>query len=172
MNKNNRSEEVAMRLLIAASIGVTASEVARNYGISRERARQISVKYGIPTRRRPGFFDRVEDIKKSDIRKRHFCKNGVDREFILSINEEYGGKVYKAYREQRANAKKRGVEFSLTFLEWWELFKPFYLNRGRAKDKYVMSRYGDAGAYEKGNVFIQTLSENTKEYRKRITKGS
>jgi hypothetical protein len=48
----------------------------------------------------------------------------------------------------------RGIEFKLTFEEWfcWWMDTGHYMERGREVGKYVMARKGDKGAYELGNI--------------------
>lgn len=68
----------------------------------------------------------------------------------------------RAYAFQRRNAKNRGIAWKLTLEEWWEIWKSSgkYEERGRNRGQYVMARVGDQGAYERGNVEIQTHSQN------------
>jgi hypothetical protein len=60
-----------------------------------------------------------------------------------------------AYRQQRYNARHRGVGFDLTFDEWTEIWlaSGHLEERGRGNG-YMMCRKGDAGPYAVGNVFI------------------
>jgi hypothetical protein len=70
-----------------------------------------------------------------------------------------------AYRQQRKNAKKRGIEFPIAFDDWKALWNDSgkWDLRGRSKGQYVMCRVGDVGPYAIGNVFIATNSENTRQ---------
>jgi hypothetical protein len=63
---------------------------------------------------------------------------------------------------QRTKANHRGIEFNLTFEQWWDIWQQSgkWEQRGCRRGQYVMSRYNDAGAYEVGNVFIQTCTDN------------
>ena len=69
------------------------------------------------------------------------------------------------YASQKGKAKHRGIEFNLTYEEWWDIWQKSgkWAQRGARKGCYVMSRYNDTGAYEVGNVFIQTHEENRRE---------
>ncbi len=67
-----------------------------------------------------------------------------------------------AYSVHKGNAKKRGIEFNLTFDEWYGIWKPYYKNRGNKHGQLVMCRNMDKGAYEVGNVTIGSLSDNAK----------
>jgi hypothetical protein len=60
----------------------------------------------------------------------------------------------RRYKVHRTNAGLRGIEFKLTFDEWFSWWKAtgHYHERGREVGKYVMGRKGDQGAYELGNI--------------------
>lgn len=67
-----------------------------------------------------------------------------------------------AWNMQRHNANRRGIPFRLTFEEWLRIWKrsgKLHL-RGRQAGCYVMSRKGDQGAYEVGNVRIIRMEAN------------
>jgi hypothetical protein len=72
---------------------------------------------------------------------------------------------YPVFLKNRQTAKSRGVEWKLTFDQWWELWKPHYAERGRPESGPGMSlcRTLDNGAYEVGNVRVATWSENSSE---------
>ena len=69
------------------------------------------------------------------------------------------------YHKHKFNAKHRGVPFLLTFEEWWSIWDTSgkWKQRGRGRGEYLMSRFGDIGAYEVGNVEIRLASENVAE---------
>jgi hypothetical protein len=69
----------------------------------------------------------------------------------------------KAYREHAASAGQRGIEFRLTFEQWWALWEQRYAERGTRKGQYCMCRTADKGGYEMGNVRIATVTENAHE---------
>lgn len=60
----------------------------------------------------------------------------------------------RRWQVHRTNARMRGIEFKLTFEEWfcWWIETGHYHERGREVGKYVMARKGDKGAYELGNI--------------------
>lgn len=75
-----------------------------------------------------------------------------------------------AYQRHKADAKKRHIQFLLTFKQWWSIWESHWDERGHGKDKLVMGRHGDAGPYVVGNVEIITHAQNVKDgarYRKR-----
>ena len=78
------------------------------------------------------------------------------------------------YIMQLHNAKKRGIEFKLTYREWLHIWLASgHINeRGKRADQYCMARIGDQGAYEVGNVEIKTNRANAQENWKRRTQSS
>jgi hypothetical protein len=73
------------------------------------------------------------------------------------------------YQNHRGAAKRRGIEFRLTFEQWWQLWEPYWAMRGPRRGQYVMARTDDAGAYELGNVRIDTTGGNHAEQCRAIT---
>ena len=69
------------------------------------------------------------------------------------------------YWNQKAQARLRGIDFTLTFEQWWDIWQQSgkWEQRGRKKDQYVMSRIGDNGGYTFGNVFIQSNADNNRD---------
>lgn len=65
------------------------------------------------------------------------------------------------FLDQKVGARQRGIEFNLSFEEWWELWEPHWSERGLGK--MVMCRDNDEGPYELGNVRIDTQANNNQE---------
>lgn len=63
------------------------------------------------------------------------------------------------------HAKCRGIDFLISFEDWLDLWisSGHWEQRGRNKGQYCMSRVGDIGPYQVGNVFIQSNSQNSKD---------
>jgi hypothetical protein len=83
-------------------------------------------------------------------------------ERIKWIEQGYKDPV-TAYMQQVAGAEARGIDFRLTFDQWWELWEPHYKMRGNKKGQMCMCRLHDEGAYEVGNVRIDYLKANIAE---------
>ena len=64
------------------------------------------------------------------------------------------------YRQQRNNAKRRGVAFLLTYEEWCKIWDDSGMYAYRGRHGYVMGRINDEGPYEVGNVEIITATDN------------
>lgn len=78
-----------------------------------------------------------------------------------SLTANYQTPGYK-YRQQRSSAHARGVEWMMTFDEWWAVWEAsgkWHL-RGHRDGQYVMGRHGDTGPYAVGNVSIIPANVN------------
>lgn len=73
--------------------------------------------------------------------------------------------IKKKFRVQRADAKRRGIDFGLSFKQWLLLWaRSGRLDeRGTRAGQYVMARKGDRGSYSVGNVEIILASKNTSD---------
>ncbi len=72
---------------------------------------------------------------------------------------------YVFYRQQRGNAKLRGIIFQLTAEEWWQIWaESGHLHeRGQKANQYCMARFGDVGPYAVNNIEIITNSQNNRQ---------
>jgi hypothetical protein len=82
---------------------------------------------------------------------------------------EYNRQWFKTprgrYHHQKSTSLSRGVEFLLTFEEWWDIWQTSgkWELRGRRRGQYVMARFGDRGPYERSNIRICLVEENIGE---------
>lgn len=69
---------------------------------------------------------------------------------------------------QRNSAYTRGIDWFLTFDEWYAIWveSGHLQDRGAGVGKYCMSRIGDSGPYSTTNVFIQLWTKNTSDAHK------
>jgi hypothetical protein len=74
----------------------------------------------------------------------------------LSIN-----RYLRAYRAQRDNAKRRGIEFHLTFKEWCDFWGEDVDRRGNGPNDLQMQRFADTGPYAVGNIRKGTPKQNS-----------
>lgn len=72
---------------------------------------------------------------------------------------------WEKFLTQRNNAKKRNIDWQLTFDEWlnWWQQTGHFADRGRGKGKWVMSRFGDTGPYSLSNIFCNRHGYNISE---------
>jgi hypothetical protein len=66
---------------------------------------------------------------------------------------------------QKCSAKERGIEWLLSFEEWYKIWVDSgkFPLRGRKKGQYCMARFGDVGPYSVDNVKIILIEENISE---------
>ncbi len=75
--------------------------------------------------------------------------------------------MYKTqYRIQKENARRRGIEFNLSYEQWIEVWGDKIELRGRGRGKYCMARNNDCGPYAIDNVRIIPFEDNNKEQHK------
>jgi hypothetical protein len=71
-----------------------------------------------------------------------------------------------AFSDQMGGARKRGIEWGMTFSQWWGIWAPYYHLRGHGKNGLVMGRNGDVGPYSAGNVYLTTNLGNLRDYHR------
>jgi len=75
--------------------------------------------------------------------------------------------AFERYKDQKGKAKKRGIDFLLTFEEWdqWWLSNGVDKNIqiGFIKNALCMCRKGDTGPYMLNNIYCAPRSQNTKD---------
>jgi hypothetical protein len=96
-------------------------------------------------------------------------ENDVDGQTLLKEAKEYCKErglrdPRQAFSTQRNGAKEREIEWSMTFDEWWEIWKPYYHMRGQGTNDLCMARNGDVGPYKVGNVYLTTKLGNSHDY--------
>jgi len=163
---NTRSRSMANSYLD----GRTLQEIGDDWGVTRERVRQIISFMGIS--RDDG--GRAERSRRARARKeekrdlKYLKEYDMTRDEYYSIRGVYGAGPVRAYTDQRINAKNRGIEWRFTFNEWWKIWDDSgcWEDRGRGFG-YVMSRPGDVGPYSADNVRIIPADENSREYKVR-----
>jgi hypothetical protein len=71
----------------------------------------------------------------------------------------------KKFTAHKSNAKRRGIDFCMTFEQWTEMWDKSgkWPQRGRGADKYCMCRVGDTGPYSVENVFIGKGKQNVSD---------
>lgn len=151
--------------------GKTQQAISSVFGVTRQRVQQCLKERGL------GKDDGGQKVRANLRTQAYLARldarsmkiHGLPKEAWREIRAKYGMKPFRAFHDQRFNSAKRGIAFRLTFAEWWKVWADSgkWDKRGRARDRYVMSRPGDVGAYEVGNVMIKTLSENFNEYHQR-----
>lgn len=170
------ARERAAKMAALYRSGMTLQQIGDKYGLSRERVRQLMTKH--EGMRQDGGGQHCKAVAKrqrsaADRDAKYLSKYGCTFDQyveVRTIGREMvrdGAGIYqtplRAFLSQRNNAKARGIYWDLTFWQWWTIWQESgkWELRGRARDAFVMSRFGDAGAYTAGNVYIGTLAENS-----------
>ena len=113
-------------------------------------------------------------MSKWDRNNRYYAKH---RERILATNKatywadpeasRAAQRLYKrehpervAFHTTKHSASRIDAEFNLSIEDFMEAWDGDVSRRGRMLDNLCLYRYGDAGAYELGNVYVATLSEH------------
>lgn len=71
----------------------------------------------------------------------------------------------RAFTQHRSHAQARGIDFQMTFCEWWGVWEDKYALRGNGPDDLCMGRFGDMGPYAVGNVYITSNRQNLRDYQ-------
>lgn len=153
--------------------GKTLAQIGRKYGVTRERVRQLLARFGLSAE--DGgcairTFLKTRDSAKSGAAQQaarealHFARWGMPREAVNALSpfkrSDSRHPTYK-FRSQKSNAAKRGIEWRMTFAEWWRVWQESgkWEQRGRGEG-YCMARWADDGPYSVENVYICTIGQN------------
>lgn len=142
--------------------GRTLNEIGKQYGITRERVRQLLKKFFGVTATDGG--QHVVAVEKQ--RKFESARNARALKRWGCSWDDYAKlralkKPLYAFNNQKRTAGARGIGWELTLWQWWSIWQQsgHLHERGRGQG-YVMCRKGDIGSYAVDNVFIATSREN------------
>ena len=91
-------------------------------------------------------------------KKRGYHKTPQRKAAVKAYNASPKGR----YQAHKLNARTRGIDFELTFDEWWAIWEPMWGFRGRGRGRYHMCRHGDTGPYSVDNVYLGKHEENAR----------
>ncbi len=148
--------------------GYTLEEISHNYELTRERVRQILKMKGVSRFDGGSFLRSKKKQEELELLRNQKCLEDYGcsyEDYVKHIR----GYVSELYNRQKTNARSREIEWKLTKWEWFTIWNDsgHFSERGRGHDKYVMSRIGDKGVYEVGNVEIKLADDNNREYMER-----
>lgn len=174
------SDTVREQCIIALyKFGKTLEEIGSKYGVTRERIRQILKRNGL-SRLDGGMtirtFKRIPERVERERTERGKREARCQKRWGMSLDEyqahvaQYGNTRNQKtpmgrYIIQKKNAiNHRKIEWKITFKDWWQVWQESgkWEKRGRGKG-YCMSRYGDSGGYEVGNIYITTNGQNSSD---------
>ena len=85
--------------------------------------------------------------------------------------DEYKHSMYQPWLLSKAQANFRGEEFSLTFEDYYKLWKDHWPERGRKADNYCMTRRDWEGPWNKKNTILTIRKDHlAQQARGRIGK--
>jgi hypothetical protein len=171
--KDHTADPISIRMVELYKAGMTLAQIGEIYGVTRERARQRISKFGL-TRIDSG---RTKSIEQKRAARSIAINARADARCLRTYGCTYSAlesllgekvcitknKATAAYRHQKNNADKRGIEFPITFPQWWGVWQKSGKWDERGRGQYVMARNGDVGSYSVGNVYICTQSQNSKD---------
>ncbi|MEK1932225.1 MAG: hypothetical protein AAAC47_21105, partial [Pararhizobium sp.] len=112
---------------------------------------------------------RAAQIVRENKNVRAYAEKGMSHEEWCKHVAEYGnsmtpGSPFHRFCRQRMNAKARGIEWNLSFADWWRIWRDSgkWDQRGRGY-RFNMARYGDSGPYSEENVYICTGAQNASD---------
>lgn len=159
--------------------GKTLQQIGDQYGITRERVRQILRTAGLKGKN-GGQHAKSERkraeraARKDDAALRRWGCTYAQYRWLLSRNMEdtRDRSPVGAFTRQKTNAKVRRIPWQLKLWEWWSIWAASgkWAQRGRGQG-YVMARHGDEGAYEAGNVYITSAIDNSSSGHKKSKTG-
>jgi DNA-binding CsgD family transcriptional regulator len=144
--------------------GLTLEKIGQTFDITRERVRQILTRVGV-TAEHGGIRKQAQAKKQAKVAQRDarsLARWGMTYEQAEVLRRS---RAIHSFKNQKYSAKSRGIDWSLTLAQWWDIWQTSgkWEMRGRGKGKYVMSRIKDTGGYAVGNVHIQLGEENASE---------
>jgi len=150
--------------------GATLQEIGDEYGVCRERIRQI-LNWTPVTSKNGGISKRASDKKERKridriFREEKQCMKywGCTALEKAVIKLAMGGSL-DPYKSQRGAATYRGIPWEFSLKTWWGVWVKSgkWAIRGKRIGEYVMARKRDTGPYCSDNVYIITCSANIKE---------
>lgn len=95
-------------------------------------------------------------------RRKYYAKH---KEKHLAAGRAYRQTPRGRYATQKTSAKQRGIEFELSFDEWWTLWEPHWEDRKGTSGK-IMCRINEPGPYSPDNVYIGSQSDNMYDFHR------
>lgn len=158
---NSERDEIICNLF---KQGKTILELADIYKVTRQRIQQVLTENGLNAK------DGGKSIYYEENRRKQLAQideKNKQREkrlgmplFLYNALQKVHPRPYYVYIAQRNNAKQRGIEFTLTFGEWWYIWEESkqWKNHGRGFNCYVMARRDFNKGFITGNCYITIFS--------------
>lgn len=156
-----RDKEIVRRF----KSGETYDSIGIDYGICRERIRQILKRNGID--RTQGGKHLTTKIANNEKRERFLSKFLPAYLCTRAEANKYSAKIKSAYKNKKRNVNNAGEIFLISLPEFYEIWKSSGKLRkmGRGKGRYIMTRIDKNKLWDAGNVRIMEFSECIIEVR-------
>lgn len=168
--KDYSVDPVAIRMAEMYRAGMTLAVIGKEFAVPIHRVHYILGRVGVS--RVDGGVAKKAAQKRADASKRvddrrmrvYGCTQAALESLLGADVKVATDRACMAYLQQQKHAGNRGIDFLMTFPEWWSIWQESgrWNERGRGNG-YVMARKGDIGPYAVGNVFICTASQNSKD---------
>jgi len=166
IDKSRHSEVLEMYIN-----GSTYQEIADFFGVTRQYIGNIASKNGV-TKKDGGKTKKTENknsalgAKKDKVYLSRYGLTFFQYKEIAKTIEKF---ALIGFKSQKGNARRRGIDWKFSFLEWRKVWEDSGLwdSRGRGSQGCCMARIGDCGGYELGNVEIVTNRKNIQDVRRR-----
>lgn len=167
--KSSRVDDRTKQMAALYKSGQTLQEIGDQFGITRERVRQlITVGHGLRASDGGQHKQAIDRQEKLATAKNNWSlrKWGCNYDQYQTIRDLK--RPTRAFSQQRQNAATRGIGWELKLWEWWSIWQQSgkWTQRGRGQG-YMMCRKGDIGPYAIDNVFIATGCENSSEQKRK-----
>lgn len=166
------SREFQMAALYTS--GKTLNEIGQEFGITRERVRQLLARFFGINAQDGGAHKRSID-NRSEIEAKRDAKSlkkwGCSYDDYANLRALK--KPTRVFGRQKNSARQRGIEWNLTLWQWWSIWQQsgHWTNRGRGNG-YQMCRKGDQGPYSVDNVYIASGVKNIQDYWADVKSGA
>jgi len=155
--------------------GMTLEAIGAQYNVTRERVRQIlKENFGIVGKDGGcSFVANVKRIKRDASKDALYLRRkGCTFEQYKSVRS-MPGKPTIAYAMQRKNMIQLGIEWRLSFWDWWQIWLQSgkWGQRGRGSG-YWMARIDKRGPFSISNVYIATGGDVMRAFRHSLRAGA
>lgn len=159
--------------------GRTLAEIAADYGVTRERVRQIlrkdaqvSAKDGGAALRLRRNRERVEAEALTRALAKHGCTPAQVRELRRLGRQAMSQGLHRertpigAFCRQRASATRNGHAWGLSLGQWWSIWQESGKWEERGRGRYVLGRRDRSQGFTVENCEIRSSSENSIQTRR------
>lgn len=160
--RHNKKLERELEMVGMYKKGNTLEEIGFCYGVTRQRVQQVLARHCVS---KDGGLAKKREEKKRLITKardeRFVEKYGFNEGKFKSVGNDFK----LAYRQQKTNAERRGIAWTIKFSDWFLLWEESgkWPERGLGFDKYVLTRKDLRKGFEPENIVIAPHSASSRK---------